>query len=638
MTRALPLSLRAEANLELHATKILAGDPRPVLTLAAYERWLSTMSRFSPTPLSTDHIRYGLATLSGFTQQAFGGRRERVAYPLPTGMGKTEAAIAWVAALHQLSMLDDCPIAIVVSQVKELIRIRHLLVAAGVPREKIGLRHEKKFDPMRCDPENLPIDHASEPADPNALSRPIVLATHSRALGKKGGEIPQRDDRARNIVMWDESVIASCSMSVRIREIHELLNAISQFMDESSSLKKFLGNLSGQLKNEIDARNRGVAATELFVLSFHADDAKREVRRLRKQCASPSMRGVLDRVDQILDLVSSKIAVAGIAGDTCIITAKTILPDSLDSLAILDASYSIRELCTADPTIRAAWEPGTVVKRYDRVTVMQTRIGAGRETVEEDLQLGRKSRYRRYVLGIVESIPGDEGVLFITFRQRTGRALNFVEAIRRFLRAAGYDPDELLPDGRRRFSFLTWGNETSVSEYRYCRHVLFVGVLHRDEAELAASIAGQRRSLSSLPTADEVRAVRNSEVAHVIYQAMNRGSARITETGQAQKMHVYLPLRGDDIQAPLSKVMPGLQWKTLRASDILSERKSEMAKRVADYLSSVAPGTERIPTRKLKLDLPELGHLHRKQARIVIERGAVEVGWQAIGRSVVRCA
>ena len=46
----------------------------------------------------------------------------------------------------------------------------------------------------------------------------------------------------------------------------------------------------------------------------------------------------------------------------------------------------------------------------------------------------------------------------------------------------------------------TWGNETSLNTYSYCKHVVLVGILHRDLSELEAQYLGQIDNLMKTAT------------------------------------------------------------------------------------------------------------------------------------------
>lgn len=107
---------------------------------------------------------------------------------------------------------------------------------------------------------------------------------------------------------------------------------------------------------------------------------------------------------------------------------------------------------------------------------------------------------------------------------------------------------------------MTWGQETSLSEYSYCQHVIFAGVLHRDQLEIASAVLGQRDELYGLLPASTIKEVINSEIAHGLYQAISRGCCRMVDGNQALSMDVWLIHGNDDIRPMLEQMMPGLQW------------------------------------------------------------------------------
>src|SRR5262249_57910476 len=125
---------------------------------------------------------------------------------------------------------------------------------------------------------------------------------------------------------------------------------------------------------------------------------------------------------------------------------------------------------------------------------------------------------------------------------------------------AGIDTAAVLPNGKPRIVIRTWGEETATSEWKHCSNVLFAGVLNRSSVDLAGAMAGQKDDLlADLPVAD-INAVKLSEVAHSVYQAVNRAACRDTVNGQAVATNVWLPYPDSDIKPILDRVMPGAIW------------------------------------------------------------------------------
>src|SRR5205814_1109124 len=81
---------------------------------------------------------------------------------------------------------------------------------------------------------------------------------------------------------------------------------------------------------------------------------------------------------------------------------------------------------------------------------------------------------------------------------------------------------------------------TSLSEYSYCQHVVLIGVLHRDLLELKGELIAAQRNIFSDPDLDKVREVELGEICHLIYQAINRGHARVLNGIQAGHMDAWV--------------------------------------------------------------------------------------------------
>src|ERR1043166_9652269 len=151
-------------------------------------------------------------------------------------------------------------------------------------------------------------------------------------------------------------------------------------------------------------------------------------------------------------------------------------------------------------------------------------------------------------------------------------------ALERDLKEAGVDTRAKLKRGsdgmaRPRFRFLTWGQETAINDHADCPNVVFAGVIHRSETDLAASIVGQQDRLCAPVSGSQIVEVRRSENAHSLYQAMSRGSCRETVDGQAKPMRVWLIHYDKQIRDLIDEVMPGVKWETWRPKFLRSEER-----------------------------------------------------------------
>ena len=83
--------------------------------------------------------------------------------------------------------------------------------------------------------------------------------------------------------------------------------------------------------------------------------------------------------------------------------------------------------------------------------------------------------------------------------------------------------------------------ETSLNSYVARKHVILVGILHRDLAELDNHNIGQHDKISTQTSPEELKAISLSERAHCAYQALSRGCCRVMESaGQATTMTGYV--------------------------------------------------------------------------------------------------
>ena len=81
-------------------------------------------------------------------------------------------------------------------------------------------------------------------------------------------------------------------------------------------------------------------------------------------------------------------------------------------------------------------------------------------------------------------------------------------------------PSLLKADGKKtsRLTIETWGNETSLNSYSFCKHVILVGILHRDLSELEAQYLGQIDNLKKTVELNDLQTIALSERAHCAYQ------------------------------------------------------------------------------------------------------------------------
>jgi hypothetical protein len=320
-----------------------------------------------------------------------------------------------------------------------------------------------------------------------------------------------------------------------------------------------------------------------------------------------------------------------------VITFIPTVPKELDNIVVLDASHVIRKLAQ-DPSIKRAGLPANMVN-YQNVTVHQCFYPSGRNRMTKEFGKRRNSRkVTREIAEYIKDRPEDEAFLIFVFKEKFNR-VKFRRILESDLKANGVDTNATvtLEDGteKPRFVVLTWGNETSISHYSYCKNVVFAGVLHRSHLDIGSSIAALNEDLLMTITNKEIRETIQSEVLHCIYQALSRGSCRVIDQGIASPMNVFL-LHLDPIQHEMRRVMPGVNWKTWEPRHLASKAKVDsLAIKLLDYLESLN-GTEKVSTTEVKRALELTDVPSRTFTRAIKQACNWSLEWDLEKQSVVR--
>jgi hypothetical protein len=561
------------------------------LTEATHKRAVALLEGYGNV-LSRPHSEALFHLCGNMAALALGKASGRFAFDLGTGCGKTTAIVAFIAALNDSDRFET--VAVCSEKVEQLCQLYRDLIAAGVPAEMIGLKHNYAHDPEQrtrfLAGKPLRDGYASEAAIPATVDLrafPVVLYTHNRAyLSNSSASVLDQvstylgpfGPRQRSLILWDEALMSSTHVSVHWPTFEQQLGGLlrlSQFpdgrYDELRPILAYFEQCSRILKAQwLYQKGNGSGPPAVFklptlpaTLSEPEEDgsphrAWKKLLSLGEE-STGQLISVLEQANRPARLVS---VAAGV------ISFGVAVPDALRNIAILDASAPVRKLMDADATIKR-WdgrelgykgEPfnGRVVS-YENVTIRWAKAGAGRSTVEGD----SRQALIRDVVRVVQNIPKDEAMIVFTFKPRTFNR-DTLTRLRRRLEEVGVDLDakvEFRGQQRPRIVFLTWGQETSLSHFQYAQNVVTCGVLERSDWDLAGALAGQRRDLQTDITADTLRDIKLSEATHILYQAFSRGSARVIVNGKASPMRVWLCHReADQLQETLSEVMPGAVW------------------------------------------------------------------------------
>jgi hypothetical protein len=544
-----------------------------------------------------------------YTWMAQGRLKGRCAYPLPTGAGKTQSIVAWIARLNELGK-DHIGVAVGQYKVEALCSLKRDLMDAGVPEDRIGLIHSYQYDEEKAkafleEGEELPPGYASLPCTDHHTERQFLLVTHNRVRGP--GDIAKYNEyrgKARDIFIWDEAFFSTSPYYLSRTDFASQLG----WLEPRVELDPRLEPLVGYLKKSFDALEALIQMQRDEVLigpgavMFNPLPLT-EIRRFKELLGNYDK---LETLRSLLDLNGYAFRIVSTEQGVGIVTYDLAIPQEIQNVIILDASFNIRELQKMDPSIRKAAYYSDHAVSYENVTVHQLRHPSGRHSMTKEFS--KKRREDRLVsleiTEVVKEIPEDEGVIILTFKKRKVDKVDFKEILEMDLRAAGVDTEALIEvrgKEKPRFVWLTWGNETSLSQHSYCANVIFAGVLHRSTMELAASAIAQTDDMLYPLDHDALRNLRETEITHCLYQAMSRGSCRILQGNVTRPMNVWLIYPSLSIKDRLNEVMPGFNRKRWKTKHMLMDGKiEELAEQIEGCLRRLDPSIERISLRRLK--------------------------------------
>jgi hypothetical protein len=600
------------------------GVSHDSLTGPAYGILVNDLESFGNT-LSDSH-RYALYELVGnLTKYAQGKTTGRMAMALPTGMGKTSAIIAWITALHRLG-IDHVSVAVSASKVEALCSIKRALIEHGVPESVVGLKHSKG-------------DKASLPSTADS-DRQFMLVTHQRVRGSTEHKLfTQHRGKPRNVMIYDESLFKSDSTALSEREIRKALAWFREDVrksDKHTGLLKYLGECTDAISARLDELRAAGSGGGNEVINL----PEKTLLELNGYKEMLGKRLTLEPLVSLLEVSQNPLRVSLNRQDDGIVFYTLAVPESLKNVMVLDASYPIRTLVKMDDTIIDGSDFAKGIKRFDNVTIHQMLSSGSRTKVTESMAQQRKEKRNisREVAEVIKGIPEDEAILVFTFKKNATDRVDILSTLQSDIMSAGVDIESTTPDGKPRINFLTWGDETSLNTVAYCKNVILAGVLHRSYLDIASSIVGQRDDLTACISNAEIQASINSEIDHVIYQALSRGSCREVDNGQAKPMKAWIIHKDMRLRNRLANVLPGATWKAWDAVHEATKvgKASELAGMVIEYLDALPEDVTKISTRQVKeaLKLADVTNMTFTRATDLIHESSGT--WVKDGRSLVR--
>jgi hypothetical protein len=363
-----------------------------------------------------------------------------------------------------------------------------------------------------------------------------------------------------NAVSWFRSVAETWKIRTRYpqqdRERKTRLLALADYLEQQAV---------PMLKAELLAQVNEARSPKLITLPPVSEDQLTQWQADLRPVFGRNMRHGAGRLASLIQkfnrmMHGHPLRIVGIgSGESAVVSFAIVVPKELQRLVVLDASYPVRVLESMDKRIThvTGFEN---IKDWSDVRVTIEKGSSGRDPLSMNF-----AEHARWAIEKISQYPPTDPVLVLTFKDRTDteeleqderleyrrRETKLIEKFRQHMDEAGVA-------GPDRVQFLTFGNETSLSDYKHIPHVIFLGVLHRSQTDLAGAILGQSNDLLRELDDEDVTQSSLGEQAHGIYQGLSRGTCRTMVNGKALPMTVDLRhYNPHALWKALAPVMPG---------------------------------------------------------------------------------
>ena len=636
-----------EETGEYLQTLKINGVSHKELTTKAFNILESNLQSYGNT-LSEEHRVALYELISRYTLMIQGELEGRVAYGIDTGMGKTESIVALVTAIDQLKF-DHVSVLICQSKIEGLCELKRKMMALGISESKIGLIHSYEFDPAKLNANGKPVEenYASLPATPIDEQRQFQLVTHSRVRGGSGiTRYNTYNDAPRSLAIWDESLLISDSVSINEKELDKAVHNIGVDYISSTIHKGLLSYLEQSLaciKTELKVQSEGSEASRLTLPAIDTNTKRIYIKLIEQISGSKNYRQTLLNFMSI-SLDDLRVLHTG-QGDG-VVSYKTLIPKELNKVIVLDASWWIRELQKLDPSLTddATKFITSDLKKYDYVTVHQMFSSGGRSSMTSDFSGSREQRKTpKEIAAVIKSIPEAEGILIFTYISRAGEP-DFTTLLKEDLTHYGINIEQTVRTEVKgnfidlpRINFLTWGSETSLNEYSYCSNIILAGILHRSLLDLGSSILGQQDDLTKNLSNTDIKRIHDTELAHLAFQALSRGSCRALNNGYANPMKAWIIHSDISIMTILESVMTGVKWEIWEEID--SDNKGVIGRTIIKMLAYLANQSEdrlKVSTSVMKKELELTKLADSTWTKALTSAISKTKNWKLLGRSVTR--
>lgn len=440
---------------------------------------------------------------------------------LDPGVGKTQTLICFVKALlsSKEQRHQDVAVLLCVGRLEDV---------------------EKMVGAVGLNPEDFAVLTSDETL--NALGRPdcqnarVLITTHSmimrRTKGRTLGEVQELsyEGMRREVVVWDEAMLPGATLTLNRYEVSNLIQPVRK---AHSGIGEVIEGIFEELKvcedgslfqvPDLTSIGDGLSALTGLLDGDLSEDRKRSLETL-------------------LTLSGRTVTVCrdGRSGNT-ILDYRETLPTDIGPALVLDASGRVRE------TYRL-WEDQrgglvrlpTATKGYRNLTINLWEAGGGKRSFQQngpDL-----------LEGIAKTINGRKEEQWLVVHHKKSGGFDPVKGLTKLLNC----PENV--------QFVNWGSHDATNEYAHIQNVVLAGTLfYPGSYHHSLGRASAKRPSAAGPfTSSEASDVKTGEIAHVILQALCRGSVRHCREDQCAPCNAYIiGSKQSGIPGLLPEIFPG---------------------------------------------------------------------------------
>ncbi len=489
------------------------------LTTSSMNEVVTTLHRFGQD-LSRNHHDALHSVIQTMADMAEGSAERRVyVSSLDPGMGKTTSLIVFLRQLIGSHLHHDVAVLVCLSRKAEIERI---VDDAGLD--------EVDFAVLTSDREV----NALSSTPPNQAR--VLFTTQQMLISRLRGSLfetcPtfQYQGLPREVRVWDEAM--------------EPGQVVMLSSDDIGGLLGCLRRVSADFADKIDGLMERLRKADIGSL-FRFPVLEAEVLQRAMAMLGDDRRTA--HVEALAELSDQEVRVAsGWGSQRVAVLAKTLLPEDLAPVLVLDASARVRETYKLWNEKRGGlvYLPAAT-KDYSPLTIHVAKKGAGKSSWEQG------------------GVALAEIVAEMRCCKLEDRCLIVHHKTDRHLDVPGLISTALDPNVLDNTSFLHWGMHRATNEYADVPTVVLAGTFNLPPSHyLGLAHASLGLPMSTTPPKDVVKRVELGEHGHAIVQAVGRGVTRGCSEGKCLPGDVYIiAAAGSGIEAALRDWFPGATVK-----------------------------------------------------------------------------